>query len=443
MQGVHGQAHAVQVHAAGHRADDRRLIGFLIHGALSGGKPGVVPEPAGMLGCLLAVEFRAAAGFAVGAQAPQRGDVTGVTVSPGGKHRMCRGDRDAPVRGAGREFRAPAGDGLRAGPDRGRGRLPCLPGGLTGLFPRPGAGRPRPPGCLAGPGPRPAGLVPALLLQLRRGQDLTPGRQLSCPPAQQVIGQVMVNQAADPPYRFLRRAGVEPRPLVLRAAQRLQYPLRAARRPLPDRGERVTPGQPRGHRRRDHARQAEPYPPPVPRIRQLPQPPPQRGDHRGDRRIIHPGGLPGSRPDRSGQQAGHRHGAHRHGAHRRGRHRRITGRHAGTRGKHLRSSGRLDGQRSHLPDGDLQPIPVLPGLRCSSPARHAVSGQIPLISPATGIPDPANIPGTPAPPARYRQSRPPGHQKAPGTPITQRNRSRDPVSHPPSHLLCRDPGVRS
>src|ERR1019366_8140658 len=105
-------------------------------------------------------------------------------------------------------------------------------------------------------------------------------------------------------------------------------------------------------------------------------------------------------------------------------------------GKHLRSSGSLDRQRSHLPDGDIQPVPVLPGLRFSSPARHAVSGQIPLLSPATGIPDPANIPGTPAPPPDTGN---PGHQKAPGTPITQRDRSRDPVSHPPSHLLCRDP----
>src|ERR1035441_553680 len=89
----------------------------------------------------------------------------------------------------------------------------------------------------------PAGLVPALFLQLRRREDLTGGGQLTRPTAQQVIGQVMVNQTRDPPYRLLRRADVEPRALVPRAAQRLQHPLRAARRPLPDRGERITPGQ--------------------------------------------------------------------------------------------------------------------------------------------------------------------------------------------------------
>src|SRR5271165_2856243 len=238
------------------------------------------------------------------------------------------GDRDAAEGGAGREFRASAGDGLRRGGDRGRGGFPLPPGGLAGLLVRQLAGSPLPPGGLAGPGLRLAGLVPAAFLQPGRGQDPARGGQLARPAAQQVIGQVVIAQARDPPDRLLRRGDVDPRPLVPRASQRPEYPLRAARRPFPGRGERVAPGQPRGHRDRDHARQAEPHAPRVPRVRQLAQPVPQ-----------------GAR----------------------------TGR------EHWSGSDRLDGQRSHLPD-EISAIPVLPGLRCSSPARHAGIRQILLIS---------------------------------------------------------------
>ena len=164
------------------------------------------------------------------------------------------------------------------------------PGGLAGLLLRPAAHRPRLPGrlaglvpCFAGLGFGLAGRVAALFLQLRRGQDLARGGQLGRVPAQQVIGQVMVDQAGDPPDRLLRRGDADPGPLVPRAAQRLEHPLRAARRPLPGRGERVAPGQPRCYRDRDHARQGEPHAPRVPRVGQLPQPLPQRGGRGGIR----------------------------------------------------------------------------------------------------------------------------------------------------------------
>ena len=92
---------------------------------------------------------------------------------------------------------------------------PLPPGGLACPVPR-----------LAGPGFGPAGRVTALFLQLRRGQDLARGGQLGRVPAQQVIGQVMIDQAGDPPDRLLRRGDADPGPLVPRAAQRLEHPLR-------------------------------------------------------------------------------------------------------------------------------------------------------------------------------------------------------------------------
>ena len=261
----------------------------------------------------------AAAGFAVGAQAAQGGDVAGVAVGRGGQRRVRGGDRDVAEGGAGREFRASAGDGLRRGGDRGRGGFPLPPGGLTGLLPRQLAGSPLPPGGLAGPGLCLAGLVPAAFLQPGGGQDPARG-QLARPAAQQVIGPVVIAQARDPPDRLLRRGDVDPRPLVPRASQRPEYPLRAARRPFPGCGERVAPGQPRGHRDRDHAGQAEPHAPRVPRVRQLAQPVPQ-----------------GAR----------------------------TGR------EHWSGSDRLDGQRSHLRDGDLSnPCPTGAPLLISCTTRR-------------------------------------------------------------------------
>ncbi len=77
----------------------------------------------------------AAGRLAVGAQAAQRGDVAGVAVGRGGQHRVPRGNRDAAGSGAGREFRAAAGDGCRAGRDRGGGGLPLPLGGFAGLLP--------------------------------------------------------------------------------------------------------------------------------------------------------------------------------------------------------------------------------------------------------------------------------------------------------------------
>ena len=232
-------------------------FGFAVHATLGGVEPGTVPEEPQVLGRFLAVELGAAAGFAVGAQAAQGGDVAGVAVGRGGQRRVRGGDRDVAEGGAGRELGASAGDGLRRGGDRGRGGFPLTPGGLAGLLVRQLAGSPLPPGGLAGPGLRLAGLVPAAFLQLGRGQDLARSGQLARPAAQQVIGQVVIAQARDPPDRLLRRGDVDPRPLVPRASERPEYPLRAARRPFPGRGERVAPGQPRGHRDRDHARQAE------------------------------------------------------------------------------------------------------------------------------------------------------------------------------------------
>jgi len=256
-----------------------------------------VPEESQVLRCLLALDLGAARCLAVGAQATQRGDVPGVAVGAGGEYRVSRGDLDAAEGRAGRELGAPAGDSLRAGRGRGRGGPACLPGGLAGLFLRLDAGRPVPPGSLAGlllrfpcpfpglagPGLRRAGRVAALFLQLRRGEDLARGGQFRRPPAQQVTGQVMVDagRAGHPPHRLLPRGDMDPGPLAQRAAQRLEHPLRAARRPFPDRGERVAPGQPRRYRDRDHARQGEPHAPPVPRVRQPRQPVPQRYGHGG------------------------------------------------------------------------------------------------------------------------------------------------------------------
>ena len=57
-------------------------------------------------------------------------------------------------------------------------------------------------------------LSAAPFLQLRRGQDLARGGQLGRPPAQQVIGQVVIDQARDPPDRLLRRGDVHPGPLA-------------------------------------------------------------------------------------------------------------------------------------------------------------------------------------------------------------------------------------
>src|SRR5271165_179977 len=267
------------------------------------------------------------------------------------------GDRDAAEGGAGREFRASAGDGLRRGGDRGRGGFPLPPGGLAGLLVRQLAGSPLPPGGLAGPGLRLAGLVPAAFLQPGRGQDPARGGQLARPAAQQVIGQVVIAQARDPPDRLLRRGDVDPRPLVPRASQRPEYPLRAARRPFPGRGERVAPGQPRGHRDRDHARQAEPHAPRIPRVRQPAQPVPQ-----------------GARPGR----------------------------------EHWSGSDRLDGQRSHLRDGDLSnpcptgaPLLISRTTRRNAPDPPHLSRREPmtrrrvLAAPAPPVP-PASYPKAPA-----------------------------------------------
>jgi|GEM_PF-5533224 hypothetical protein len=290
VQRVHGQAHPGQVHPVDDRADDGRLVSFPVHAALGGVQPGAVPEEPQVLGCLLAVDPGAAGCFAVGAQAAQRGDVAGVAVDAGGEHRVPRGDRDTPEGRAGREFRAAAGDSLRAGRGCGRGGFPCLLAGLAGLLLRLGAGRPVPPGGLAGLllrfprlGPGLAGRIAALFLQLRRGEDLARGGQPGCPPAQQVISQVMVDagRAGHPPHRLLRRGDIDPGSPAQRAAQRLEHPLRAARRPFPDSGERVTPGQPRRYRDRDHARQGEPHAPRVPPVRQPRQPVPQRYGHGG------------------------------------------------------------------------------------------------------------------------------------------------------------------
>ena len=135
MQRVHRQAHPSQVHLIDHRADDRRLVCLAVHAALGGIQPGAVPEEPQVLGRLLAFDLGAAGRFAVGAQAAQRGDVAGVAVGPGGQCRVPGGDRDAAAGRAGRELRAAAGDGRRAGRDRGRGGLPLPPAGLRACFP--------------------------------------------------------------------------------------------------------------------------------------------------------------------------------------------------------------------------------------------------------------------------------------------------------------------
>ena len=59
-------------------------------------------------------------------------------------------------------------------------------------------------------------------------------------------------------------------------------------------------------------------------------------------------------------------------------------------------------------------IPVLPGLRCSSPARHAAIRQILLFHPA-GIPDPASSHPARQPRAGSGYPAPAGDRKAPGS----------------------------
>src|ERR1019366_7278275 len=153
----------------------------------------------------------------------------------------CRGSPYAPAGSTG----CPAGTGIRpkAEPAGSLARPPATacalaaaaaagvpPGGLACFLLRfpclfPG---------LAGLGLRRTGRVAALLLQLRRGEDLARGGQLRRPPAQQVPGRVVVEpgRAAPPPHRLLRRGDIDPGPLAQRAAQRLEHPLRAARRPF-------------------------------------------------------------------------------------------------------------------------------------------------------------------------------------------------------------------
>src|SRR5260370_5142585 len=150
----------------------------------------------------------------------------------------------------------------------------------------------------------------------------------------------MIYQPGEPPYRLLRRGDADPCPLAQRAAQGFEHPLRAARRPLPGRGERVASGQPRGYRDRDHARHAEPHAPPVPRVRQPRQPLPQRAANARIRR------------------------------------------------EHLSSSDRLDGQRSHLPDGDISnpcptaaPLHITPTTCPKSPTFPSFIPPFPPIPP--------------------------------------------------------------
>ncbi len=101
VQGVHGQAHPGQVHPVDDRADDGRLVRFAVLDATLGGvEPGTVLREPQVLGRFLAVELGAAAGFAVGAQAAQGGDVAGVAVGRGGQRRVRGGDRDVAVGGA-------------------------------------------------------------------------------------------------------------------------------------------------------------------------------------------------------------------------------------------------------------------------------------------------------------------------------------------------------
>ena len=205
----------------------------------------------------------------------------------------------------------------------------------------------------------------------------------------------MVYRPAKPPDRLLRRGDVHPSPLVQRAAQRLQHPLQAARSPLPGRGERVAPGQPRRHRHRDHARQGEPHAPPVPRVRQLPQPLPQRAGRPGGPRI---------------------------------------------RCEHLSSSDRLDGQRSHLTDGDLSnPCPTGAPLLTTGTARRN-----PPDSPLSSRRHPGPREQHPARQASGSQTAATPPRRGPeSTPEASHATwpTRGPDDHPPLHLLCRDPGL--
>ena len=79
-------------------------------------------------------------------------------------------------------------------------------------------------------------------------------------------------------------------------------------------------------------------------------------------------------------------------------------------------------------------IPVLPGLRCSSPAGRAAIRRILPISPAGHPGSQEHAPAAPAPPGAYA-----GHPRT-RTPLTQRDQPPNPANHSPLHLLCRDPG---
>ena len=370
VQGIDGQADAGQVHPVDDRADDGGLVCLAVHAALGGVEPGVVPEEPQVLGRFLAVDLGAAAGFAVGAQAAQRGDVAGVAVGHGGEYRVPGGDRDTAEGRAGRELRPAAGDGRRAGRDRGRGGLPLLPGGFACLLSPQLAGSPGLPGGLASLG--------ALLCGPCRGG--VPAASPGTGPRTRRPARPRARTAGHRPGHDLsgrRAAGSSsptgrrgPLPACQRAAQRSEHPLRAARRPLPGRGERVASGQPRGYRDRDHARQAEPHAPRVPRVRQARQPLPQRAANARIRR------------------------------------------------EHLSSSDRLDGQRSHLPDGDISnPCPTgaplhITGTTCRNPPDSPLlsrrASQVPLAGTRHACPGPA----------RRRPPRPSATRRHPWTPVT-------------------------
>ena len=307
---------------------------------------------------------------------------------------MPRGDRDAPEGRAGREFRAAAGDSLRAGRGCGRGGFPCLLAGLAGLLLRLGAGRPVPPGGLAGlllrfprllPGL--AGRVAALFLQLRRGEDLARGGQPGCPPAQQVISQVMVHAGRAATRRTVFSDGAAWTPARLLSGQPSALSTRCGRLAA-------------------HSPTAVNESHPASRAAIA-----TAITHATVNRTPRRSRGSGSRASQSHSDAG------------------GPGSGENTRAAVTDWTGNGATFRT-----ETSAIPVLPGLRCSSPAGRAAIRRILPISPAGHPGSQEHAPGAPAPPGAYA-----GHPRT-RTPLTQRDQSSHPANHSPLHLLCRDPG---
>ena len=208
----------------------------------------------------------------------------------GGEHRVPRGDRDAPEGRAGREFRAAAGDSLRAGRGCGRGGFPCLPRASLAFFSalaraaRSRLAALRALFCAFSPWPWPCGprrgAVPAAApgrgSRTRRPARLstrTAGHQPGHGPRRPGTRRTVFSDGAtSTPARLLSG---QPSALSTRCGRLAAHSPTAVNESHPASRAAIATAI-------THAR-AEPHAPPVPRIRQPRQPVPQRCGRAGIR----------------------------------------------------------------------------------------------------------------------------------------------------------------